>query len=338
MTGLFDEGKPSYFIGKDERNGDVIKFFSKSERDSREGLRVGQAAHNRKVKGSKRHVSDSAVKSCVSSMPESAVGEIHPGSVTPGAVSLSQNAVDRIDPQKAVHYQTPQAMRCKFENSKAASPKDIEFLVKRLGMFCTEQEDLPLGDSIEPICISILANEKELSNFGGCTFPDSGHCMLDLEISENARKLSLLSSSSCSGGKSLIHSTSSPALSDMFYDCHHNPESSSSGALRRSGSNSAINDALSNLHSFRLKRSKSMPNAFTDSCDNSLIMDRSSHMDMSMHSSSNTIVGTEAGFYSCEEEIVGPDDAGSRKDKKRRMSILKVSCVLVSVTMNTGCS
>ena len=263
-------------------------------------------------------------------MPESLPAGIHPGSVTPGPVSLSQNAADNLDPLRATYYQTPQAIRSKFESSQPASPKEIEFLLKQLEMH-SGQEDLQLeGVRCEffdiPLIPPIGGPFGVVSRPSGVTFENGTsheplHCLFDLKDADNARKLSL-----SSGGKSLVHSASSPSLSEMYYDCHNSHPESSLGTLHRSGSNAAIDDALSCARSLNLKRCKSLPTGLTDnSCDNSLVMEQTFHMDTSsIHSNSHTFLGTEAGFYSCEEEAAGPDDAGSRKDKKKRMSILKV--------------
>lgn len=333
--GLYDDDRSSYGIC----NGDEIKFISKIERDSKESLRTGQAVNSKKNKA-RRSVSDSAMRSSVSSVPESLPAGVHPGSVTPGPVSLSQNAADGLDPQRATYYQTPQAIRSKFESSKPASPKEIEFLLKLLEM-ASGQEDSQLGNAPHEFSIGIplippIMDDEIVGKFGvdnrssGVTFEngtyhESENCLFDLKYSENARKLSM--STSFSGGKSLVHAASSPSLSDMFYDCHSNRPETSSGSLRRSGSNSAVDDALSCVRSLSMKRCKSLPSGFTDSCDNSLIMEQNSNlMDTSIHFNSNTFLGTEAGFYSCDEEATGPDEADSRKEKKKRMSILKV-CV-----------
>ena len=112
-------------------------------------------------------------------------------------------------------------------------------------------------------------------NFGNKTYHEPDNCLFDLKYSENARKLSV--STSFSGGKSLVHAASSPSLSDMFYDCHSNHPEASSGTLRGSSSNSAVDDALSCVRSRSMKRCKSLPSGFANSCDNSLIMEQNSN-------------------------------------------------------------
>jgi len=211
----------------------------------------------------------------------------YPDSVTPGPVSLSQNAADGLDPQRATYYQTLQAIRSKFESSKPASPKEIEFLLMLLEI-ASGQGDSKLGDTpcefsigiplIPPIMDNEIVgkfgveNRSSGVNFEDKAYHDHDNCLFDLKYSENARKLSV--STSFSGGKSLVHAASSPSLSDMFYDCHSNHPEASSGTLRGSSSNSVEDDALSCVRSRSMKRCKSLPSGFANSCDNSLIMEQ----------------------------------------------------------------
>ena len=296
---------------------DVI-FVSKSERGVKRDVGI-----NRKNYQLKRHSTESAV----SSESFASTQGVSAGSITP-CVTV-QHAVETL---KAAHYQTPQTLRSKFENSTPASPKSIQYLTERLNLYSQTTDEAPFNDNFNDILVVPIAGlmpdpihciEKDSGDSGGAKSTPAPTGTVTFQIHDSERHsfdlpLSVAPGSSASFGRS---ASSPDALESLNFV--------------RQG-NQHVESALSISRSFQskqqLKRSQSVQSFGTSSMDTYPPYVPTSPLNISNHSTSNLMgaraLGDSFGRLSGDslsflEEYNFQSSEKDRKDRKRRMSILK---------------